>query len=106
MLMRAPKYISLTKNSSKEYHCRDISITRANRNRRRRNKKTELKFLEEEDNANDNKKPVTKGIGIPYQTDNQLHITPANKLQDQSNPTHEITYAEGRLTKEWLGFEI
>ena len=39
--------------------------------------------------ANDNKKPVTKGREIPYQTDNQLHITPANKLQDQPNPTHE-----------------
>ena len=30
-----------------------------------------------------------KGRGIPYQTGNQLQITPVNKLQDQSNPTHE-----------------
>ena len=33
------------------------------------NMKTELKFYKEEDKANANKKPVTKGRGIPYQID-------------------------------------
>ena len=36
-----------------------------------------------------NKKPVTEGKGIPYQIDNSLYITPANQLQDFTNPTHE-----------------
>ena len=36
------------------------------------NMKTELTFYKEEDNANTNKKPVTKGRGIPYQIDKSI----------------------------------
>ena len=67
------------------------------------NKKTELKFYKEEDNANANKKPVTRGRGIPYQIDKstlyQLYIIPTNNLQDQSNPTHESIHVYKNYTK-------
>ena len=36
-----------------------------------------------------NKKTVTEGRGIPYQTKNQHIITSTNALQDQPNPDHE-----------------
>ena len=45
---------------------------------------------------------TTKGRGIPYQTDNQLHITPANNLQDQPNPTHENFFNRPKIKITFL----